>query len=149
MQALPYVLVAASTAVSAVSTIQQGKAQRKAAEYNAQVNEQNAIAAKNKAKYDESIHRERIKRLLSSQKAAIGASGLNLSGSPLLATLDTAEKGELDALAIRYGGTVAANKYKSAAGAYRMKGKSAQTTSYYNAGTTLLSGANRAYNLHN
>lgn len=134
-------LLVASTAVSAGGAIYQGQQQKKAAEFNAQVAERNAVAAQNKAKYDEGIHRDRVKALLSKQRAIIGKSGLQLEGSPLLALLDTTEQGELDALAIRHGGDVQAARYRSSATASRMQGSAARTGSYLKAGSTLLSGA--------
>lgn len=157
-QAIPYIMMAA-TAVSAVGQIQQGQANKASAqasaaasEYNAKVNEQNAIAAENKAKYDEQMHREQVRALLSKQRAIIGKSGVTMEGSPLLATLDTVEKGELDALAIRYGGKVQSQQYRSGAdisrmesSAYLAKGKSAMTGALFGAGTTLLSGGASAY----
>jgi hypothetical protein len=138
--ALPFVM-AASAAVSAIGAIQQGQDAKKAANYNAAVAEQDAIAAQNKAKYDEGLHRERIKALLSKQRAIIGASGADMSGSPLLATIDTIEKGELDALAIRQGGEIESRRYKNQAASSRLEGKSASRASMYKAGSTLLSGA--------
>ncbi|MDA3835565.1 MAG: hypothetical protein PF495_19510, partial [Spirochaetales bacterium] len=92
--------MAGAAVFSAVATIKQGRDAKKAAAYNAAVRDQDAIAAKKKAAYDSDIHRDRVRQILSKQKAIIGASGLDMSGSPLLATLDTAEKGELDAQAI-------------------------------------------------
>jgi len=54
---------------------------------------------------------------------------------------DTAAQGELDALAIRYGGDVNAARNRSAANLSRMQGSTAMTASYFQAGSTLLSGA--------
>jgi len=142
------IIAGISAVVSAAGSIKAGKDQKAAAEYNAQVDEQNAIAATNKAAYDESIHRDKVKRLLSEQKAIIGASGVDISGSPLLATIDTIEKGELDALAIRYGGEVESQQYTSSATASRLEGQAASTASKYKAGSTLLSGASKSYSTY-
>jgi len=139
--ALPLVMAA----VSAVGTFSAGQSQKKMADYNAAVSEQDAIAAKNKAGYEENIHRERVKEMLSKQRAIIGASGTDVSGSPLLAMIDTAEKGELDALAIRQGGKVQSDKFLNSAALSRMQGKSARNASYFKAGSTLLTGGYKAY----
>lgn len=124
------VVAAGSAAVAATGTIVSGIQQKKAADADAK-------AAKQKAKYDESIHRDRVKRLLSKQRGIIGKSGVDISGTPLLATLDTIEKGELDALAIRQGGEATARRSKA-------QGKSALTGSLFSAGSTLLSGGVKA-----
>lgn len=130
------------TGVSAYSAIEQGQAQKKAADENAAIAEANAQAAEDKAKYDEAQHREKVKRLLSSQRALYGASGVDMEGSPLMVQADTLDQGNMDALAIRKGGSVAAAEQRSMANLYRMQGKSARTSSYLSAGSTLLSGAN-------
>jgi len=143
-QAIPFIM-AATAVISAAGTIYQGQQAKKAANYNAAVREQDAIAAKKKAAFDADIHRDRVRQILSKQKAIIGASGLDMSGSPLLATLDTVQKGELDAMTILHGGDVQAARFRSDAVLSRMQGKSAQTSSYFQAGSTLLSGGTKAY----
>ena len=141
---LPW-LIGGATAVSAVGQVIGGIQEKRAAEYNAQVQEQDAVAAEKKAKYDEGIHRERVKRLLSEQRATIGKSGVDIKGSPMLAILDTIEKGELDALAIRHGGKLQAQKSRSGATESRLRGKQAFTRSLFGAGSTLLSGGVKTY----
>lgn len=137
----------AAAAVAAGGAVYAGDQQRKAANQNADIAEQNAIAAQNKAAYDETRHREGVRKLLSAQRALYGKSGVDMEGSPLLVMEDTAGQGELDALAIRYGGDIAAARDRSAANLSRMQGGAAQTASYFQAGSTLLSGASNAYDL--
>ena len=144
-QAIPAIIIAASAAVGAAGAISAGRASEKAAKYNAEVAEQDAIAAQKKATYDESIHRDKVKRLLSTQRAITGKAGLSMTGSPLLATLDTVEKGELDALAIRFGADISSQRSLSSAAASRLEGSAASTASKFKAGSTLLSGAARSY----
>ena len=138
------ILAAVGTGVSAYSSYAQGQAQEKAADENAQIALANAQAAEDKAKYDEEMHREKVKKLLSAQRALYGASGVDMAGSPLMVQEDTLSQGEMDALAIRKGGSVAAAEQRSMANLYRMQGKAAKTGSYYQAGSTLLSGAGSA-----
>ena len=130
-----YALIAASTAVSAYSSYATGQAQNKAAKANAK-------AAERKAEYDEQIHRERVKQLLSKQRAMIGKSGVEMSGSPLLLMEDTAKQGELDALAIRYGGKISASRYKAQA-------QAARTQQVLGVGSSLLTGATQAASFYN
>lgn len=137
--------MAVATVGSAAGMVYSGMKQAEAEEYNAKVREQAARAAQDKAAYDEQLHRDRVKKLLSTQRALYGASGVQMSGSPLLTLEDTAGQGELDALAIRHGGNVEASQQRSAATLSRMQGKAALTSSYIQAGSTLLSGASNTY----
>jgi hypothetical protein len=138
---------AAGAGLSAFGQLQAGKAEQDAAEFNAKIQEDDAVAAERKAKYDEEIHRERVKQFISQQRAAIGKSGVQIEGSPLLATIDAAEKGEMDALAIRHGGQVSANRFRSQAQLSRLQGQQARKASKIKAGSTLLTGASRAFGM--
>jgi hypothetical protein len=130
----------ASSLISASGSLQEGQASEGAAAYNAAVARQSAQASVDKAAYDEEMHRERVRKLISSQRAAYGASGVDIEGSPLLLLEDTAAQGEMDALAIRYGGEVEASQKRSQAELYELQGKNAKKASYYKAGSSLLSG---------
>jgi len=141
------VIMAATTAVSAGGTLYAGEQQRKAASYSADVAEQAARAAQERAAYDEEMHRERIRKTLSTIRSLYGKSGVDMTGTPLLALEETAAQGEMDALAIRYGGDVAAAQKRSEAARYKMQGGAARTSSYFQAGSTLLQGAGRMYGM--
>jgi Flp pilus assembly protein TadB len=132
------VVAAVGAGTSAYSSIKQGEAQKEAAEENAKIAEANARAAQEKAAYDEEMHRERVKKILKSQRALYGASGVDMEGTPMIVQADTMEQGELDALAIRRGGDVAAAEQRSMARLYKMQGKSALKQGYYSAGSSLL-----------
>ena len=144
---MTYIAIAAvaAAATSAAGTIYSGQQQRKAASYSADVAEQAARAARERAAYDEEMHRERIRKTLSTIRSLYGKSGVDMVGTPLLALEETAAQGEMDALAIRYGGDVAAAQKRSEAALYKMQGRTAQTSSYFQAGSTLLQGAGSAY----
>lgn len=135
----------ASAVVAAGGAVYSADATRKTANYNADVGEQNALAEADRAKQEELAHRESVRRIISSQRALYGKSGLSMEGSPLLVMEDTAEQGELDSLAIRYGGDVAAARERSGANLSRMQGRQAMTSGYINAGSTLLAGASSSY----
>ena len=138
-----YLLIAtiASAVVAAGGTAVSADASRRAANTNADIQEQNAAAARAKSNYDEQRHRESVQKMLSTQRALYGKSGVDMSGSPLLVMEDTAAQGELDALAIRYGGDVASAQQRSAANLSRMQASDYQTAGYLKAGSSLLSGA--------
>src|SRR3972149_4814714 len=107
------------TAVAAVGgayySYESGQPQKKAYKANAAILEQDALAEKQKSQYEEGAHRDRIRQILSRQKALYGKSGVQMEGSPLLVMEDTAAQGEMDALAIRYGGDAAAGRASNGA----------------------------------
>jgi len=133
------VVAAASAGYSAYSQQQAGEARKEEAEENAIIAEQNAQAAEDKAKYDEEMHRQKVKKLLKSQRALFGGSGVEMEGSPMMVQADTANQGEMDALAIRKGGSVAAAEQRSMANLYRMQGRNAKSTAYAQSYGTMLS----------
>ena len=139
------IVIGASAAVGATGALYSGEQQRKAASYSADVAEHAARAAQEKAAYDEEMHRERIRKTLSTMRSLYGKSGVDMTGTPLLALEESAAQGEMDALAIRYGGDVEAARQRSEASLLRMQGRTAQVSSYFQAGSTLLQGAGSMY----
>ncbi len=136
---------AVGTGVSALGQYRQGQATEAAQEYNAKVSEANAEAIKAKAAYEEDISRDKLKRLMGTQRALYGKAGVDISsGSPLLVLADTAAQGEKEALAIRYGGDVEATQQKNQARLQRLYGKSAYSSGLIGAGSTFFSGMGQA-----
>lgn len=132
----------AGAGVGVKGQIETAKAQQKIANYNAEVMNAQAKAVEQKAKYDEGLHRDQVKKILSAQRAEYGTRGIDPgTGSPVLVRQDTVKQGEMDALAIRYGGDVEAALARSKANLIRMEGQNRKSAGYYKAGTTLLSGA--------
>jgi protein-disulfide isomerase-like protein with CxxC motif len=131
--------------VGAWSAMSAGQAAEDSAEYNAQVLEAEAKAAQAKAAADEAQQREEAEALKSRQKALFLNSGVDIQSGTALAVLG-AQAGdmELDALTIRAGGNAAAIKAKNQAAFYRMGGAQSKNGSYWNAGSSLLSGAGKA-----
>lgn len=140
----PFIMAAAAGA-QAISSISQGNAQSNMAKYNAAVSEREARQAKEAAKFEESRNRQAAESLLSSQRAAYAKGGVTSEGSPLLVQAETAEEAEIDALALRYSGSVAEARAKSQAALDRMQGKAAKTAGYLGAGTSLLKGASKIW----
>lgn len=127
--------------VSAAAAIHSGRQSAAAADTNARIMEAEAEQARTTAQYNADIHREKVRRALSAQRAMHGRTGLDTSGTPLLVLEDTAEQGELDALVIKYGGDIAAAGKRSGAYLQRMQGRTAETLGYMKAGSTLLGAA--------
>jgi hypothetical protein len=142
--ALPYITAAAAaagTALSVMGQIQAGKAQKGMAEYNAAVDRNNAIAARQSAKYDADRMRDNTRKLLAMQRAKYGMSGGGFSGTPLLVMEQTAKEAEMDAQAVEYGGELKATGYESQATMSEYEGRVAKRASYSKAFSTLLTGA--------
>lgn len=135
------VAAAASAAVSAVGAIQQGDASRKTASYQAALAENNAIAARQQAEIEERQLRDKSRQLMSAQRARAAKGGvLPEEGSPLLFSIGTGEDAEIDALNIRRHGEMQASQARSQAALTRYQGRLAQRQSYFQAGSTLLTG---------
>lgn len=138
-------LAAASAVVSAAGAIQQGQASRKMANYQATVAENNAIAARQEAEFQERQHREKARQALSAHRARAAKGGaLPEEGSPLLFGVDTSEASEIDALNIRRRGELQATELRSRAALTRYEGRMAQRSAYLRAGSSLLDGMSRA-----
>lgn len=126
---------------SAVGAIQSANAQAAAADYNAKIADRNAIVAEQNrqlalqtASIDADEKRRENRRNLSSMRAAYGASGLDLAGSPLDVLTDSATEMELDAQRVEYEGRVRGREgalevlgYQEKATLSRMEKKSAKT----------------------
>lgn len=142
---IPYI-VAASAVVSAVSSIQQGKAAKAAADYNATISLQNAEISRSNARAEAGqISRENYLRLGAIRAAAGRNGGVSGEGSVLDVLGDVAAQGELEKQQALYQGELGARGYTNTATLDRIQGKSAQRAGYLKAGTDLLSGGASAY----
>jgi hypothetical protein len=128
--AIMLAVTAATTAMSAIGSIQAGQAQKKMANYNARI-------AEDTARYQAERQQDRVSRLMASARVAINKSGITTSGSPLDVLADSAMQSELDHQAIlRQGAAQAAMD--------RYQGSQAAHAGYFGAATALLSGASKA-----
>lgn len=159
----------AGAAAGTVSAVQQAENRNRQTEYqsklaarNAQQAEQSAQAADEAARQEKrsgyeasQAKRQEAARIISSQRAQTGASGAQVdAGSTLDLNLDTAEKGELDALSAQRQGQD--NAYSQQLKAWNLRNQAAESsgnadflnskaeTDYLGLSTTLLNGASRA-----
>ncbi|MDO5483860.1 MAG: hypothetical protein Q4F27_03030 [Desulfovibrionaceae bacterium] len=158
----------AGAALGAAGAVRQEAARKSQARYqsqlaarNAQLAEQNARTAEEEARQNRREGHEAATRkrqeaalLAGSQRAEAGASGAQTdAGATLDRTLDTVEKGELDALSLKQQGEDMAYNQALRAWGYRNQAqasaldalyKNAQArTDYLGLGSTLLNGAAR------
>jgi len=131
----------ASAAVGTVSSIAAGQAQANAAEYSADVAQQQAERERLIAERESKDYRRRQSRLLATSKARRAASGVTHQASPPLVDEATAAEIELGAQDILSGGAATAYGYRQQAALSRSRGRSARTGSYLSAGSTLLTAA--------
>lgn len=138
-----YMMVAAS-AVSAYGQMQSAKAQSAALNYNAKVAENNAIMARDKANYEAERQASRMRRIIASQRVAYSSNGIVLGDTAMDLMLDTTTQGEMDRLAILYGGDVESVNYQAQAASSRMQARATQIAGMYGAAGTLIGGSANA-----
>lgn len=116
------------------------RAAQRVAEYNAQVAENEAVVLQ-RAKVDEEANlRRQSNRLLATQKVATGASGIQMSGSPLQALADTYFNTEKDAARIQYASSIEQMQKESEASLLRAQGRAQATALRMQGQQSLLSG---------
>jgi hypothetical protein len=133
------------TAVAAYGAYQQGQAAKASAQFNAQVANQNAQAARAQSlMQQQQQQREQYKRL-GAIRAAQGASGGTMEGSALDVLGETAAQGELERQNIAYRGEMAARGYGNTASLDLFGGKQAAQAGTLTAIGTVAKGAGSAY----
>jgi hypothetical protein len=144
--AIPYVMMAAAAVMSAVGSIQQGNAQKKLANYNAGLLDQQAESTLAWSKYNADRQREKANRLNATAEAMFAGSGVEVtSGSPLAVLADNEAQAEMENLAILRMGITESNNLKAQAAGARFQGQIAMKSSRIQAGSSLLSAAGSAY----
>lgn len=149
------IIAGAGVAVSALGAYGKGQAAKAEAEhraamqrYNARVNEMNAKAAIEKAKFDQLQFQKRAQKIQGATRAKLGMSGaLMTEGAPIALLGAQAAELALDSSLIGYEGMVQARKFKQGAALnqaqaklFERQGRAAERASYWNIGSSLLSG---------
>jgi len=134
----------ATAAVGTVSGVasaqQQAKSVEQMSEYNQQIAKNDAIAAQQKADYDEAQLRRRAMQLRGTQRATAAQQGGELLDMQDVFDMTT-EQEELDALAIQYGGKMGVASAQQRGGLARLEGNVARQRAQSAAGKSLLTGA--------
>ena len=133
-------------AISAISSIQSGKAEAKSlkrqGEYNASVYEQQAEMVAQQAKMQEYQDNRNAAKIRGAAVARTGKSGFNMGGSPLAVMVDNETQMELDKQIGQYNyGVQRANLLTTASFTryeYNQKAKLAKFTGYSNAFKTIM-----------
>lgn len=147
MAAVTAILSVVSGVIGAVGAIQSANAQAAASEYNAQIQERNSKISEQNRKFNVDTARiasedkaRENRRTLASMRAAYGASGLDLAGSPLEVLADASTEMALDERRVAYEGytrnrdsQIEQIGYGEQATLNRMEGKAAKTSGYITA----------------
>lgn len=144
--------VALSGVASLASIQMQSAAQQSASNYQAQVDERNAVLAEQDR--EQAVRTARIaaddkarqnRRQLASMRASFGSTGLELSGSPLEVLTDSSIEMALDTRRIKYEGQVRSREgalqvlgLKESANVARAEASNARTTGFVKAGSSLI-----------
>ena len=140
-----YAMISAATAVigagvSAVSSMQQGKSAQNLANYNAQIAQNDAIAARQKADFDATAQERQARLFAGTQRASMASTGGELLDMQDVADM-SAEEAELENLAIRYGGEMGYRAGQQRATVSRFEGAVAKQKATGQAASSLLTGA--------
>jgi len=141
------IIAGAGVAMQAYSSVQAGKAAKKAAKLNAQDAMINAEQAQQQALEDERQFRLSFKRDQARNVTSIAASGIKMEGSPLEVLQDNAAMAEGDALRIRQGGQMAADAYRRQAKIFKAGGQASERAGYISGASDLLKGGVDVYNV--
>jgi hypothetical protein len=137
------VIAAAASAYAAYSA---SEAQSASLSYQKKVAKNQAEAARQAGMVAEENEREENRRILASQRAAIGQSGvMGDVGSPLLAQIESAGQAELNARRTRYAYETNAKGFESEAILRGFESRSTRRAGYVQAGSSLLSGLSTTY----
>lgn len=134
--------------VSAAGSLFSGQAQAAADKYNAAVYTRDATQSQINAKVSAGMQEQQIARKTSETRAQFGASGTNVdqSTSPLQVMRDEAQQGELARRLTIFQGQQTSRKYNEAAALERQQASAALDASWWQAGSTVLTTADKALN---
>lgn len=153
------VMTIASGTVSAIGSIQEGNAAMASAEYQSAVLSNNATMERNKAKQELAAgqneanqKRREVAAIIGRQRAGVGASGVEMSGSYLDVLTDTAGQGAFDIAMIRHNAEIratdrnfSAQNFDAQSDLTMMEGRAARQAGYMSAlGTALSTGSSVA-----
>jgi hypothetical protein len=131
-----------------MGNIQQGKQQQNAANYQAAVYEQQADRERQIGAHNATQIADRNKRMAARQTALLSGTGRSVGGgTELMVQTEFAEDAELERLIALNSADASSTRLKQSASASRAEGNAAKKAGYMRAGTSLLSGAGKAYNL--
>ena len=143
--AIPAIVMAAGATVSAGAAVYSGVQQKRAADYNAKMSEQNAKAIDVQTREAIRRQREQNRAILSAQRASALTSGVAETGSTLLVAMENARNLERNVTDIATQGNAQRYAAMNQATLSRFQGNAAMTSGILEGTGTLLSGSGQAY----
>ncbi|VWC96035.1 hypothetical protein BLA39750_02232 [Burkholderia lata] len=138
-------LLVASAAISAIGAVRAGQAQAGAANYNAEVAQQNAGIANAQGAAAADAQWRNAERRIGSSIAAFGGSGVQGStGSPTDVLADNVQNATLDNLTTQYNYKLRGLGFQDQASLDQSQASNASTASYLSAAGSLIGGAGQA-----
>ena len=135
----------AGAGIGGYAAYESGQSQKKAADYNAEVDRANSLDAQQRGAVAAAEHLQKVRETESTQIAAGAASGINTStGTALELSTETAGSGALDALRIANNAQRQAYGMNAQADIEEYKGNAAATGGALTAAGTLIGGAGTA-----
>lgn len=130
-----------ASGISAYGQYESGQTQKKAMEYNAEMDNRAANDALQRGAIDAAAVKERTRKLISSQIAASGAAGFDsTTGTALDLSTEAAGYGELDALKTMRNAQLTASGMQAQANLDLYQGNAAARSGTLSAAGTMLSG---------
>jgi len=133
-------LLMAATLVSTIGKVQEGKAAKTQAGFDARASERDAATARDRAARHARDARRTGSARAASARVALGGSGAQLAGTPLDVLGQLAADAELSALTETHDGAVTAAGHLTRAAASRRRGAAARSQALLGAGSSLLRG---------
>ncbi len=134
-----------ATATQAAGSYSAGVAERSRAGVESRAKEIQAENERAVSADQERDYRKKQSSELAKRRAAMGASGTEMTGTPLLAFGDYAAETELQAQRIRESGNLRAGRLEQEADLNRLAGKSAMQRGLFRAGASILTGVADRY----
>ena len=141
---LGIILAGVGAATGAVGAVMQGQATSASAKFNQQTALQNATIARQLADEEAERIRTESRRAQGAIRAATGASGIRLEGSPLDVLADSAVEGELAALTAQFRGTLQVRGFEAEAAIAGVQRREARRQTVIGVGSSLLAGGQQA-----
>lgn len=134
------VLGIAGGVISAMGAIQSANAQAAAADYNKEVAKANKRTVHAQTEREIEDRQLENRRQLGSMRAAYGANGLQMEGSPLDVMDDTATEMNYDIAKVKFQGAMQEEGYDRQAALYKLEAKSAKQAGTIGAASALIGG---------
>ncbi len=133
------------TVLQASAAKQAANAEADAAEYNAKINEQRAQQERDAAEASSEDFRRKEGAKKASAIADLGASGVQIAGTPLLLLSDIEQEIELGAARIGNTGATRATSYENSATLDRFKASNSRKAGSLAAGASLIGGVSKFF----